>query len=75
MLFNLRTRRGGTELAFLPAALSSCPSGRKEGIDSLLRKKIERKGVLFLWQGWEEDLDICGWGLCSDSAMALERCF
>lgn len=53
MLFNLRTREGGTELASLPAALSSCPSRGKWGVDSLLRKRIGRKEMVFVWQGWK----------------------
>lgn len=46
MLINPRTRRGGTELFSLPAALSSCSSFGKQSIDPLRSKRIGRKGVL-----------------------------
>lgn len=41
-------RRGGTELAALPAALSSCPSCGKRGADSLLRKRTQRESAVCL---------------------------
>lgn len=77
MLFNLRTRRGGTELAAsLPAALSSCPSCGKRGVDSLLGKRLVRKRELFVWQGWEEGLAVHDCVLCSDPLMLVlqEKC-
>lgn len=74
LIFNLRRRRGETELESPPAALSSCPSCGKWGVDSLWRERRERKGVLFVWQG-QEGLDVHDCVLCSVPLVLLEGCF